>query len=144
MGIPTNLLGAVGINYNPSTVMHIDLNSCFATIEQQANPLLRSRALVVAAYATYRHIASGFSRYVRGRHAVAVPKSPYYHALSIRMGSQLSRSSLGQLVHIDATFEANNLLVGQVGKALMDGMDMDSRRNIINSETAHIKIFGDS
>lgn len=32
--------------------MHIDLNSCFATIEQQANPLLRGKPLVVAAYET--------------------------------------------------------------------------------------------
>lgn len=32
--------------------MHIDLNSCFATIEQQANPKLRGRPVVVAAYPT--------------------------------------------------------------------------------------------
>lgn len=32
--------------------MHIDLDSCFATIEQQANPLLRGKPLVVAAYST--------------------------------------------------------------------------------------------
>lgn len=32
--------------------MHIDLNSCFATIEQQANPLLRGRPIAVAAYTT--------------------------------------------------------------------------------------------
>ena len=32
--------------------MHIDLNSCFATIEQQANPLLRGKPIAVAAYKT--------------------------------------------------------------------------------------------
>lgn len=35
-------------------VMHIDLNSCFATIEQQANRLLRGRPVGVAAYDTPR------------------------------------------------------------------------------------------
>ena len=39
-------------NPKPSTIMHIDLNSCFATIEQQANPLLRNRPIAVAAYIT--------------------------------------------------------------------------------------------
>ncbi len=40
------------MDFNPAPVrvMHIDLNSCFATIEQQANPLLRSRPIAVAAY----------------------------------------------------------------------------------------------
>lgn len=32
--------------------MHVDINSCFATIEQQANPFLRNKCVVVAAYAT--------------------------------------------------------------------------------------------
>lgn len=32
--------------------MHIDLNSCFATAEQQANPLLRGKPIAVAAYTT--------------------------------------------------------------------------------------------
>jgi DNA polymerase-4 len=40
------------LNRNDPAVMHIDLNSCFATAEQQANPLLRGKPIAVSAYTT--------------------------------------------------------------------------------------------
>lgn len=44
----------LSINTAEPRVMHIDLNSCFATIEKQANRLLRNRPVAVAAYDTPR------------------------------------------------------------------------------------------
>lgn len=44
----------ISTNYNRPLIMHIDLNSCFAIIEQQANPLLRHKPVAIAAYDTPR------------------------------------------------------------------------------------------
>lgn len=42
------------INRELPMIMHIDLNCCFAIIEQQANRLLRGRPVAVSAYGTPR------------------------------------------------------------------------------------------
>ena len=50
------------------TVMHIDLNSCFAIIEQQANRLLRGKPVGIAAYDTPRGfvVASSYQAKAKG------------------------------------------------------------------------------
>lgn len=53
-----NGVGIVADHFNPAppSVIHLDLNSAFATIEQQSNPWLRGRPIAVAAYTSPRAI----------------------------------------------------------------------------------------
>lgn len=52
----------LSFNPSPPVIMHMDINSCFATIEQQANPLLRGRSVAVAAYASNKGVILAASR----------------------------------------------------------------------------------
>lgn len=57
----------LSINKADPLVMHIDLNSCFAIIEQQSNRLLRGRPVGVAAYDTPRGFVLAASYEARRR-----------------------------------------------------------------------------
>ena len=94
-------------NSAPSTVMHIDLNSCFASIEQQANPFLRGHAVAVAAYTSLAGCILAASREAKSlgiktgmavregkaifpRLIVLPPDSPKYRAVNKKLYELLS------------------------------------------------------
>lgn len=64
-------------DYNPERplVMHIDLNSCFATVEQQSRPMLRNRPVVIANRRT--------------EHTMIVTASYEAKALGVTMGMKI-------------------------------------------------------
>lgn len=91
--------------------MHIDINSCFATIEQQANPFLRGKSVAVAAYATkngcilaasYPAKAFGVKTGMRVKDGLALcpnmiilpPDPPKYRFIHKKMHALLNKYSL--------------------------------------------------
>src|SRR5258708_7671550 len=74
------------INYNRPLIMHIDLNSCFAIIEQQANPLLRHKPVAIAAYDTPR--------------GAVIASSYEAKALGIKLGVNVREA---RLLYLDVT-----------------------------------------
>ncbi len=68
------------VNTEPPRVMHIDLNSCFATVEQQARPLLRGRPLGVTNRKT--------------KNACVVAASIEAKALGVKVGMPFSEAKM--------------------------------------------------
>jgi DNA polymerase IV len=68
------------INSEQPQILHIDLNSCFATVEQQARPLLRGRALGVTNRLT--------------KNACVVAASYEAKALGVKVGMSFSEAKL--------------------------------------------------
>src|SRR5438067_5566730 len=52
MNVPSAEAIELGLNTADPTILVIDLNCAFASIEQQHDPALRGRPLAIAAYAT--------------------------------------------------------------------------------------------
>jgi DNA polymerase-4 len=67
-------------NPEPPQILHIDLNSCFATVEQQARPLLRGRPLGVTNRLT--------------KNACVVAASYEAKALGVKVGMTFSQAKL--------------------------------------------------
>jgi DNA polymerase-4 len=87
------------INYNRPLIMHIDLNSCFAIIEQQANPLIRHKPVAIAAYDTPRGavIASSYEAKALGIKL----------GVNVREARMLCRDVIIQMPDPDKYFDAH-------------------------------------
>ncbi len=68
------------LNSEPPQILHIDLNSCFATVEQQARPLLRGRPIGVTNRLT--------------KNACVVAASYEAKALGVKVGMTFSQAKL--------------------------------------------------
>lgn len=83
-------------------IMHIDLNSCFAMMEQQANPLIRHKPVAVAAYDTPGGmiLAASYEAKARGIRL----------GLSVREGRQIDPGLIVMMPDPDKYFDAHDRL----------------------------------
>ncbi len=87
------------INRSRPLIMHIDLNSCFAMMEQQANPLIRHKPVAVAAYDTPGGmiLASSYEAKAKGIKL----------GLSVREGLELDPGLMVMMPDPDKYFDAH-------------------------------------
>ena len=90
------------INHDRPLVMHIDLNSCFAMIEQQANPLIRHKPVAVAAYDTPGGmiLASSYEAKSKGIRL----------GLNVRQGREVDPNLIVMMPDPDKYFDAHDRL----------------------------------
>jgi len=87
------------INSIRPLIMHIDLNSCFAMMEQQANPLIRHKPVAVAAYDTPGGmiLASSYEAKAQGIKL----------GLSVRQGREIDPGLIVMMPDPDKYFDAH-------------------------------------
>ncbi len=78
--MPFNLSTRVGINSETPQIMHIDLNSCFATVEQQSRPMLRGKPIGVTNRIT--------------KYCCVIAASYEAKALGVKVGMRLDEAKL--------------------------------------------------
>jgi len=83
-------------------IMYIDLNSCFAMMEQQANPLIRNKPVAVAAYDTPRGMILAAS-YEAKSQGIKL-------GLSVAEGRQIDPSLIVMMPDPDKYFDAHDRL----------------------------------
>ncbi len=107
------------INQAAPLTMHIDLNSCFAMMEQQANPLIRHKPVAVAAYDTPRGmiLAASYEAKAQGIKL----------GLNVREGRQIDPGLVVMMPDPDKYFDAharlNKLLVKYTPEVVSKSVD---------------------
>lgn len=93
---------AMSINTARPLIMHIDLNSCFAMMEQQANPLIRNKPVAVAAYDTPRGMILASSYEAKAKNIKL--------GLNVRQGRQIDPGLIVMMPDPEKYFDAHERL----------------------------------